>query len=79
MYKIKDNQGDLMSAWTFNNIEEVIEHLANFHDNDYEGMKGDGTRYKDIREFLATLKTSDTKLEFLCDYGDWTIECETKK
>lgn len=73
-YKLKDLQGQgLKENHIFNSKAEVIENLASFHNADYEGQRDDGTRYKDIYEFLDTLKSPHAQLEFLLDYGEWEL------
>lgn len=76
-YKIADNQniGEYFrSGEVFKNKEDIVAQLASFHDNDYSGEKGDNNSYKNIYEFLDTLKTTNEKLNWLLDYGDWSLE-----
>ena len=60
----------------FNSKKEILEQLASYHDNDYSGVKDDGkdTPYKDIWEFLNTLKDDKDRLNWLLEYGEWEIE-----
>ncbi len=74
-YKIIDLQGGgLMADDIFETKQEIIDRLASFHSVDYEGQKFDGTFYKDIYEFLDTLKGCYSQLNWLLDYGQWEIE-----
>ena len=80
-YRVRDKQfkiryfgGD--EGIIFDSEKEIMEQLASFHDNDYTGVKNDGkdTPYKDIYEFLATLKDDEARLNWLLEYGEWEIE-----
>jgi len=75
-YKIRDNIAEFISGQVFNSKKEILDELAVYHDNDYSGVKDDGkdTPYKDIFEFLATLKDDEARLNWLLEYGEWTIE-----
>lgn len=66
-YKLIDNQHQFEES-VFKSKAEVIEHLANYHNYDWNSDE-----HKDIYTFLDTLKTDDEKLDFLCDYGDWNV------
>lgn len=76
MYKIIDNQGGgLKKTEVHKDLKSVVDSLANFHDNDFEGVKDNGEYYKDIYEFLDTLKDDFSRLDFLMSHGDWSVEC----
>lgn len=82
-YRILDNQVGryFWNGEIIGNKKEVIEALADYHDTDYKGVKDDGkdTPYKNIWEFLATLKDDDEKLNWLLEYGEWELEAVNKK
>ncbi len=63
-------------GYKFGSKKDVIEALADFHDIDYTGVKNNGkdTPYKDIWEFLNTLKDDEARLNWLLEYGEWKIE-----
>ncbi len=75
-YMIKDTIAYFAEGEIFNNKQEGIERLAEFHNINYTGVKDDGkdTPYDDIFEFLATLKDDEARLDWLLDYGCWEIE-----
>ena len=67
-YKIKDLQGEGMKeGMLFGSKAEVIEHLADYHNNDWTDE-----RYDHIYYLLKTL-TAEEKLNFLCEYGSWEV------
>jgi len=79
MYKIKDLQFDVRyfggdEGIIFKTKKEIMEHLVSYHDNDYSGVKSNKEPYKDIYEFLKTLKNDYTRLDWLLEYGQWEIE-----
>ena len=77
MYKIIDLEGDNGYSLTkeiFETKREIIKILAEFHNDDYDGVKANDGYYKDIFEFLDTLKSEEDKLNWLLDYGQWEIE-----
>lgn len=79
MYKIRDLQFDIRyfgggNGIIFENKEEIIEQLADYHDIDYEGVKDNDESYEDIWEFLNTLKNDTEILNWLLEYGQWEIE-----
>lgn len=74
-YRIIDMQGGgLMQDDIFESKQEVVDRLASFHSVDYTGEKFDGTPYKDIYEFLDTLKGCYSQLDWLLEYGKWAVE-----
>ena len=78
-YRIRDCQFDyryFADGSVYNNREEILEQLADYHDIDYEGVKDDGkdTPYEDIWEFLNTLKDDEARLNWVLEYGQWEIE-----
>lgn len=79
MYKIKDLQfpeGRYFGGGEgikFKTKKEIIEQLASYHNIDYSGVKDNDEPYKDIFEFLNTLKTNERKLNWLLEYGQWEI------
>jgi len=60
----------------FDSKKEILDQLASYHDIDYSGVKNDGkdTPYKDIWEFLNTLKDDEARLNWILEYGEWEIE-----
>lgn len=58
----------------FDSKKEILDQLASYHDIDYKGVKDDDTPYKDIYEFLNTLKNDEKRLNWILDYGEWDIE-----
>lgn len=77
-YKVWDLQCDRYyhDYYIFKDIAEIIDHLADYHSIDYEGVKDDGedTPYENIDEFLATLKDDKARLNWLLEYGEWELE-----
>jgi hypothetical protein len=75
MYKIIDLQGvGTKENRIFETLEDIIEELADYHDIDYEGVKENNEPYKNIWEFLNTLKDDTERLNWLCCYGEWKVE-----
>ena len=79
MYKIRDLQfeqryfgGD--EGIIFKTKKEILGQLAVYHDNDYTGVRDNDEPYKDIYEFLKTLKNNTARLNWLLEYGEWGIE-----
>lgn len=74
MYKIIDLQGmGTHEGERFKTKAEIVEHLANYHSVDFtECLEDDDNR--DIYEYLKQFKTTQAKLDFLCNYGEWAIE-----
>lgn len=69
VYKIKDLQGaGLKEDYVFKSKEEIIQNLADFHDQDYESEN-----WENIYAFLASLYTEQERLDWLCDWGSWEI------
>jgi hypothetical protein len=63
----------------YENKEQIMVELADYHNIDYSGVKQNDEPYKDIWEFLNTLKDDETRLNWLLEYGQWEIEeVETK-
>lgn len=57
----------------FKNKKEILIELASFHDIDYSGVKDNDEPYKDIFEFLNTLKNDEARLKWILEYGEWEI------
>jgi hypothetical protein len=76
VYRVKDNQitGRYFNDGEIKTKEMVIEDLTDFHDIDFEGEKDDGTPYKDMAEFIASLKDDEERLDFILNHGDWSLE-----
>jgi len=73
IYKLIDCQGEYPDRY-FASKKDIVDLLASYHDNDYDGEKSDGTCYENIYEFLDTLGDTEEKLAWLMDYGYWDIE-----
>jgi hypothetical protein len=82
MYKIRDLQFEcryFADEALYENKEQIMVELADYHNIDYSGVKQNDEPYKDIWEFLNTLKDDETRLNWLLEYGQWEIEeVETK-
>jgi hypothetical protein len=74
MYRIIDCQGmGTMESRVFKTKADIVEALANYHSVDFSGsLAYDEDR--DIYEYLEQFKTTQEKLDYLLDYGDWEIE-----
>ena len=81
-YRVKDKQFDypvyFHNGYVFNSKEEIIAHLASFHNIDYEGQDDKGNDIT-IYEKLRTLKTEKAKLDYLLEYGEWELELINKE
>ena len=68
-YQIKDLQGSgLKESYVFNSKAEIIENLAEFHNQDWTDEENPS-----IYDVLAKCETEEAKLAFLCDYGQWEV------
>jgi len=75
MYQLKDLQGEgLKEKSRFKNKKEVLNDLANYHNQDFTGVDDDNKSYKDLYEFLATLKNDTERLNWLLDYGQFELQ-----
>jgi len=81
VYRVKDNQiaGRYFHDGEIKTKEQIIEDLTDYHDIDFEGEKDDGTPYKNMAEFIATLKNNNERLRYLLNYGDWSLEEATDR
>jgi len=76
-YRIRDLQFPLRyfgNGNIYRDKLEILEQLSLYHNIDYEGVKNNGSPYKDIYEFLYTLKNNEERLNWILDYGQWKIE-----
>ena len=76
MYKIIDLQGmGTHEGERFKTKAEIVEHLANYHDIDFEGSD-DKDNELDIWEYFKfwKLDTTEKQLVYLMQYGEWAIE-----
>jgi hypothetical protein len=79
MYKIIDLQGDNgfgLTKGRFKTKKAIVERLASFHDVDFTGCineKGEDIEVS-IFEFLKQFKTTQAKLDYLLQYGEWEIK-----
>jgi hypothetical protein len=69
-YKIIDGQGaDMFESLIFDNKNEIIKQLCDFHSLDYTDE-----RYTTIQDMFEGEKlTEEQQLSFLCDYGVWEV------
>lgn len=68
-YKIKDLQGaGLKEGYIFQSKAEVIENLADFHNQDWTDEV-----YPSIYDVLKKCETEQEKLDFLCEHGQWEV------
>ena len=75
MYQLKDLQGEGVKEQSrFKNIKEDLNDLAKYHNQDFAGVDDDNKSYKDIYEFLATLKNDNERLNWLLDYGQFELQ-----
>ncbi len=82
MYRIIDRQGmGTMESRRFKTKADVVEALASYHDIDFTGCLRDNEEVSiydneevSIYDYLKQFKTTQAKLDYLLDYGDWEIE-----
>lgn len=68
-YKLKDLQGGgLKEDYIFKNKEEIIQNLADYHNQDFESEN-----WEHIYALLASMYTEQEKLDWLCDWGGWEV------
>ena len=73
MYKLIDLQGvGTMADRKFKTKKEIIEALASYHDIDFTGCLPDNQEIS-IYEYLKQFKTTQVKLDYLLQYGEWEI------
>jgi len=73
MYKIIDLQGvGTMEDRRFKNKKEIVDALASYHDIDFTGCLRDNDEIS-IYQYLEQFKTTQAKLEYLLQYGEWEI------
>lgn len=68
---ITDQYGD---PEHFANLQAIYERLASYHDNDFTDE-----RYDSIYEYLDTLPSITHKVNWLLEYGDWSILDDEEK
>jgi len=76
-YRIRDRQFQCRyfdDGVEFDSKDEILYQLSDYHNIDYTGIKDNDEPYKNIHEFLATLKNNKERLNWLLDYGEWEIE-----
>jgi hypothetical protein len=74
MYKIIDLQGvGTMETRRFKNKKQIVEALASYHDIDFTGCLEDNDE-RTIYEYLEQFKTTQEKLDYLLQYGEWVIK-----
>lgn len=78
LYVVRDCQFDcryFSEGHIFKTKVDIIEHLAEYHDIDFEGVDENDNFYEDIHEFLnKEFNTEQEKLNWLLDYGEWELE-----
>ena len=74
MYKIIDLQGmGTMETRKFKTKKAIVEALSSYHDIDFTGCLRDDVEVS-IYEYLEQFKTTQAKLDFLLQYGEWEIK-----
>ena len=74
MYKIIDLQGvGTMETRRFKTKKAIVEALASYHDIDFTGCLEDDDE-TNIYEYLKQFKTTQEKLDYLLQYGEWEIK-----
>jgi len=74
MYKIIDLQGvGTMEDRRFKTKKAIVEALASYHDIDFTGCLRDNDE-TDIYTYIEQFKTTQEKLDYLCDYGQWEVK-----
>ena len=74
MYKIIDLQGvGTMETRRFKTKKAIVEALASYHDIDFTGCLKDNDE-RTIYEYLEQFKTTQEKLDYLLQYGEWEIK-----
>lgn len=73
LFKIYDNQlNEYKNDGQWYTINEAIDALANYHDNDWTGVD-DNDEPKTIYQWLDEMKDDDDRLSTLMEYGDWDL------
>jgi hypothetical protein len=77
-YKLLDNQitgREFADGAIFETKEEIVDQLSDFHDIDFCGCddKDNELSIEDYFKFWK-IETTQDKLDFLLDHGDWTLE-----
>jgi len=81
MYVIEDRQipGRLFAdGVTFKTKEEIVDQLADYHSIDFSGCLENNDK-RTIFQYLKSFKTVQKKLDFLLNYGQWSIKKITKR
>jgi hypothetical protein len=78
MYRIRDLQFEtryFADGQVFKNKSDIVDQLANYHDNDFEGSD-DKENELDIYEYFKfwKLNTIQKQLKYLLQYGEWKLE-----
>ena len=77
MWRIRDLQFDIRYFWNgyvFENKEDIIDALTDYHDIDYTGEKDNGKPYKNMFERISEIENLEEQLIFLLEYGEWELE-----
>ena len=76
-YRVRDLQFAVKyfhDGGIFDSKEEILDHLADFHNIDFTCVKDNDEPYEDIYECLNEMKDFKTRLEWILDYGEWEVE-----
>jgi len=83
MYKILDLQipgREFADGALFKSKKEIVEQLADYHSFDFGGTDDKGNELNMCEYLNYYFKTTKEKLDFLLEYGEWSIEkIKTKK
>lgn len=73
MYTITDGEfSGMMSGETFDTLQDVINRLADYHDNDWSGVN-DSDEPITIYETLDVMEDDMERITFLCEHGTWDV------
>jgi hypothetical protein len=62
-----------METRRFKSKKAIVEALASYHDIDFTGCLEDNDEIS-IYEYLEQFKTTQEKLDYLLQYGEWKIQ-----
>ena len=73
-----EDWGVVLQSVPSKNKKEIVDALASYHDIDFTGCLEDNDE-RSIYEYLEQFKTTQEKLEYLLQYGEWEIQKTNKK
>ncbi len=68
---IYDNQLNYLLEGNFDNLEEIVEYLTQYHSVDWQGTI-------ELEDFIKKMPLLEA-INFLLDYGDWSIVVSDKE